>query len=447
MFVRDWAQGSVSRADCGSPCRECRLAAAAGSIVPSQANSRGAPMEPGEFRYWAFISYSHHDARIAATQQRALETYRLPKRLIGRPTPLGAVPRVPEARLPRPRGTAGRRRPRRDRARGPGAQPVPDRRVLARGGAVGVGRARDRRVQEAARRRARAGAHRRGRAFRERDSRPRSRGVLSGSAALRARAGRPPGRGAARADGGRPAPEARRPAAGDAQARGGHAGRRRRRGRARAPRRPAAHPAHGDGLRGLGRGHGRDGGPDGDGGARPHRGAEPARAGRGSPRVHARRPAQEARSGRAAGRARRRRREGARLLREPGRRPAGRDGARPPLARVAPHRRDPRAAREPGRGPRGVPERGRHDGAAAGALAGGRQAHLRPRAERLLGRLHRLAPRAGGGGRKGVPAVSRPGAATGPHSMPPTPTGSWRPPTRARTSASCSSTAIAWRTP
>lgn len=49
-------------------------------------------MEPGEFRYWAFISYSHHDARVAATLQRALETYRLPKRLIGRPTPLGAVP-------------------------------------------------------------------------------------------------------------------------------------------------------------------------------------------------------------------------------------------------------------------------------------------------------------------------------------------------------------------
>ena len=43
-------------------------------------------------RYWAFISYNHHDARSAAELQRALETYRLPHRLIGRGTPLGAVP-------------------------------------------------------------------------------------------------------------------------------------------------------------------------------------------------------------------------------------------------------------------------------------------------------------------------------------------------------------------
>jgi tetratricopeptide (TPR) repeat protein len=45
-----------------------------------------------EPRYWAFISYSHHDARSAAALQRALETYRVPHRLIGRSTPLGEVP-------------------------------------------------------------------------------------------------------------------------------------------------------------------------------------------------------------------------------------------------------------------------------------------------------------------------------------------------------------------
>jgi tetratricopeptide (TPR) repeat protein len=46
----------------------------------------------GGFRYWAFISYSHRDAKVAAALQRALETYRIPRRLVGRSTPLGEVP-------------------------------------------------------------------------------------------------------------------------------------------------------------------------------------------------------------------------------------------------------------------------------------------------------------------------------------------------------------------
>ena len=49
-------------------------------------------MHPAGPRYWAFISYSHHDARSAAALQRALEAYRLPQRLIGLSTPLGEVP-------------------------------------------------------------------------------------------------------------------------------------------------------------------------------------------------------------------------------------------------------------------------------------------------------------------------------------------------------------------
>ena len=49
-------------------------------------------MHAGGPRYWAFISYSHHDARAAAALQRALETYRVPRRLVGRGTPLGEVP-------------------------------------------------------------------------------------------------------------------------------------------------------------------------------------------------------------------------------------------------------------------------------------------------------------------------------------------------------------------
>jgi tetratricopeptide (TPR) repeat protein len=44
------------------------------------------------YKYWAFVSYSHHDAAFASWLQRALESYRLPRRLIGRGTPLGPVP-------------------------------------------------------------------------------------------------------------------------------------------------------------------------------------------------------------------------------------------------------------------------------------------------------------------------------------------------------------------
>lgn len=43
-------------------------------------------------KYWAFISYSHRDARVATALQRALETYRLPRRLVGTVTALGALP-------------------------------------------------------------------------------------------------------------------------------------------------------------------------------------------------------------------------------------------------------------------------------------------------------------------------------------------------------------------
>ncbi|MEO8152398.1 MAG: toll/interleukin-1 receptor domain-containing protein [Rhizobacter sp.] len=45
-----------------------------------------------ELRYWAFLSYSHHDKLIAKRLQRQLETYRVPRRLIGRETSAGPVP-------------------------------------------------------------------------------------------------------------------------------------------------------------------------------------------------------------------------------------------------------------------------------------------------------------------------------------------------------------------
>ncbi|MGD8356903.1 MAG: TIR domain-containing protein [Lysobacterales bacterium] len=46
-----------------------------------------------EFRYKAFISYSHEDASWGAWLQKALERYRVPRRLVGAPGPFGAIPR------------------------------------------------------------------------------------------------------------------------------------------------------------------------------------------------------------------------------------------------------------------------------------------------------------------------------------------------------------------
>src|SRR5579863_454983 len=46
-----------------------------------------------QFRYRAFISYSHQDRAWADWLHRALETYRVPRRLVGRSTAAGIVPR------------------------------------------------------------------------------------------------------------------------------------------------------------------------------------------------------------------------------------------------------------------------------------------------------------------------------------------------------------------
>ncbi len=45
------------------------------------------------FRYRAFISYSHHDQAWARWLHKALETYRVPRRLVGSETAAGVVPR------------------------------------------------------------------------------------------------------------------------------------------------------------------------------------------------------------------------------------------------------------------------------------------------------------------------------------------------------------------
>ena len=49
-------------------------------------------MRGDTLKYWAFISYSHSDTRMAKALQRALETYRLPRRLVGTATAMGEVP-------------------------------------------------------------------------------------------------------------------------------------------------------------------------------------------------------------------------------------------------------------------------------------------------------------------------------------------------------------------
>lgn len=45
-----------------------------------------------EFRYWAFISYSHKDASWGRWLHKALETWRVPRRLVGMPIAAGKVP-------------------------------------------------------------------------------------------------------------------------------------------------------------------------------------------------------------------------------------------------------------------------------------------------------------------------------------------------------------------
>ena len=53
----------------------------------------------GELRYRAFLSYSHKDSAAAARLHRRLETYRMPRRLVGSSTVRGTVP-VPDRLWP-----------------------------------------------------------------------------------------------------------------------------------------------------------------------------------------------------------------------------------------------------------------------------------------------------------------------------------------------------------
>lgn len=50
-------------------------------------------MQDESYKYWAFISYSHRDQAWAEWLHRALETYRVPHRLVGRGSAAGPLPR------------------------------------------------------------------------------------------------------------------------------------------------------------------------------------------------------------------------------------------------------------------------------------------------------------------------------------------------------------------
>src|SRR5436190_7292134 len=48
-----------------------------------------------DFKYWAFINYSHLDRRWGEWLHRQLETYRVPKNLVGKPSIVRAPVRAP----------------------------------------------------------------------------------------------------------------------------------------------------------------------------------------------------------------------------------------------------------------------------------------------------------------------------------------------------------------
>jgi tetratricopeptide (TPR) repeat protein len=57
-----------------------------------QSAAEGAAGQNDAHRYWAFLSYSHGDTAMADKLHRQLETYRVPRNLVGRPHPLGTIP-------------------------------------------------------------------------------------------------------------------------------------------------------------------------------------------------------------------------------------------------------------------------------------------------------------------------------------------------------------------
>jgi WD40 repeat protein len=59
----------------------------------SKASEDDGKEQSDSFRYWAFISYSHRDAKWGMWLHRQIETYRVPKKLVGQISPAGPLPR------------------------------------------------------------------------------------------------------------------------------------------------------------------------------------------------------------------------------------------------------------------------------------------------------------------------------------------------------------------
>jgi hypothetical protein len=58
-------------------------------------NDQAAPNNSpaSDYKYWAFISYSHSDEEWAKWLHKSLETYRVPRKIVGKKTPHGEIPR------------------------------------------------------------------------------------------------------------------------------------------------------------------------------------------------------------------------------------------------------------------------------------------------------------------------------------------------------------------
>lgn len=61
-------------------------------VEQTEQQTVGAPVQD-DYKYWAFISYSHQDEEWAGWLHKQLETYRVPRRLLGRQTKSGVIPR------------------------------------------------------------------------------------------------------------------------------------------------------------------------------------------------------------------------------------------------------------------------------------------------------------------------------------------------------------------
>ena len=63
-----------------------------GETASSCCSSRRAHFTNSGVKYWAFLSYSHTDRQWGDWLHKALETYRVPKRLIGQESRDGKIP-------------------------------------------------------------------------------------------------------------------------------------------------------------------------------------------------------------------------------------------------------------------------------------------------------------------------------------------------------------------